>query len=55
MGAKPKQVDAEKDTVPDSRFPKMPCKIVRDEKHDANNRQPSKHPDVFDSVGCEVN
>jgi hypothetical protein len=55
MGAETKQVDAEEDTVPDGRFPKMPGEVVRDEKHDANDGQPSKHPDVLDGIGCEVN
>jgi len=34
MGAQPIQVDAEKDTVPDSWLPEMPGKIVGDKKDD---------------------
>jgi hypothetical protein len=55
MGAKPNQVDAEKDTVPDGRLPKMPRQIVRDKKDDAQHGQPSKHSDILDGVRGQVN
>ncbi len=54
MGDESKQVDDEENAIPDGRFPKSPNQVVGNQKHDAHNGQPSKHPNTLDGIGCEV-